>query len=325
MHDITKTRDGYEVFTSKEKPWHGLGTFVTEAQTSEAAIKLAKLDWEVHQSPVMYKTPSSLETVPASRVNWRWKDDHPITLGVVSNSYGVVQNWEAFEFFDDIIGSKDAIFETAGSLRDGRIVFITAKFPDFISVQGDDSLTEMYCVLSMGHDGKTAIQVMFTPIRVVCNNTLLFAQRRSKLKLSIAHTKNAADRLQQAAQIMGIKNQLVSEFSDLAKFMQQVRVDDLRARRSAYWVLYGKVSHDPNNVVTPAQDKRIDRFMEYYAGDDSQKGITGTAWGLSNALAAFAQHEVAQTSRIEGRAMETIIKQGSKWQRIQDVVNQLVV
>ena len=155
------------MFSTIEKPWHGLGTIVAEAPTSQNALQLAGLDWKVIQSPV-YSTYGVIEGFKA---NIRDKDG--AILGVVSDRYKVIQNKEAFAFTDALLGAG-VRFETAGSLQGGKKIWLLARLPREYIIAGER--ISPYLVFSNTHDGSGAVRVAITPIRVVCNNTLNLAQ-----------------------------------------------------------------------------------------------------------------------------------------------------
>ena len=128
-------------------------------------------------------------------------------LGVVGKDYEVVQNVDAFEFFDAIVGGGDGIlYETAGALGKGERIFITAKLPGYIRV-GKGDFIEQYLMLTTSHDGFGSITAAFTPVRVVCRNTLNAAMRNHSNAIKIRHTASANDRLKQAHTLMGIQFQ----------------------------------------------------------------------------------------------------------------------
>ena len=155
------------MFYVREKPWHGLGTMVQEAPTSAEALKLAGLDWTVEARDMWLN--GGYEPIPGYKANVRSSDNK--ILGVVSNKYRIVQNAEAFAFTDALIGG-DVHYETAGSLLDGKKIWLLAKLPDS-EICGDK--TETYMCFSNTHDGSGAVRVCMTPVRVVCNNTLNLA------------------------------------------------------------------------------------------------------------------------------------------------------
>src|SRR5277367_1882484 len=183
-HNINfNEKTGKHSFMSvKEKAWHGLGQIVDRYPTSSEAIQFAGLDYIVEKRPLFtYDTENQMAdpetdiiipeiSVPNYFATVRADTDQ--VLGVVGNDYEVVQNRDAFTFFDAIVGGGDGIlYETAGALGNGERIFITAKLPGYIRV-GNDDLIEKYLFLTTSHDGFGSITAAFTPIRVVCNNTL---------------------------------------------------------------------------------------------------------------------------------------------------------
>ena len=160
------------MFYVRQRPWHGLGTEVQEAPTSADALIYAGLDWEVLQKNV-YAEDGSL--IPGYRVNTRSTDN--AALGIVSDRYKVVQNEDAFQFTDDLLGAGVS-YETAGSLQGGRKVWLLARMPHRYIIAGDEIAP--YLVVKNSHDGSSGIKVAMTPIRVVCQNTLNLALDSAK-------------------------------------------------------------------------------------------------------------------------------------------------
>ncbi|MFL5740349.1 MAG: DUF932 domain-containing protein [Flavisolibacter sp.] len=123
------------------------------------------------------------------------RTDNEMVLGVVGKDYEVVQNIEAFSFFDSIVGGDGIQYETAGALGNGERIFITAKLPGYIKV-GTDDLIEQYLFLTTSHDGFGSVTAAFTPVRIVCQNTLNAALRNHSNSIKVRHTANAKDRLE---------------------------------------------------------------------------------------------------------------------------------
>lgn len=178
------------MFSVREKPWHGLGTIVAEAPTSADAIRLAGLDWLVVQEPVYTNFNKPVE---GYRANVRSSDRK--VLGVVSDRYRVVQNADAFSFTDELLG-KGVRYETAGSLQEGRKVWLLASLPREYIIAGER--ISPYLVFSNTHDGSGSVKVAVTPVRVVCNNTLNLALGTAKRSFSMVHTGNIRDKIQEA-------------------------------------------------------------------------------------------------------------------------------
>ena len=164
------------MFSVREKPWHGLGTIVSEAPDSQKALELAGLDWNVIQKDIITSDESSV--IPGFKANVRDTDNS--VLGIVTDRYKVVQNSEAFAFTDELLG-EGVRYETAGSLQDGRRTWLLARLPHQYIINGEE--ISPFLVFMNAHDGSSAIKVAMTPVRVVCSNTLNLVYCEKKLEL----------------------------------------------------------------------------------------------------------------------------------------------
>lgn len=225
----------YSFFSVREKAWHGLGQIVTDYPTSAEAIKYAGLDYTVEKRKLFtYDTenqnadPDNEIVIPEIDVPDYFatvRTDNDTVLGVVGKDYEVVQNVDAFSFFDSIVGGDGIQYETAGALGKGERIFITAKLPGYIKVGGED-LIEQYLFLTTSHDGFGSITAAFTPVRIVCNNTLNAALRNHSNSIKIRHTIGVKERLDQAHQLMGISNKLSGELEQIFNQWAKVRITD---------------------------------------------------------------------------------------------------
>lgn len=172
-----------------EKPWHGLGREIKEAPTSEDAIKLAGLDWDVIPKPIYDEFG---RIVPGYKVNMRSSDN--TALGVVSDRYKIVQNSEAFAFTDELLG-HGVRYETAGSLASGKKVWMLARMEDRLMAE---EKMENYLVFTNSHDGTGAIRVACTNIRVLCQNTLNLALSSANRHWSCVHKGDIQSKLEEA-------------------------------------------------------------------------------------------------------------------------------
>ena len=162
----------------REKPWHGLGVEVSEAPNSEDALRFAGLDWNVRQENVFNSRGG---VIKGFKANVRDSDDS--VLGVVGDRYKVVQNRDAFKFTDGLIGGN-VRYETAGSLRDGKQIWLLAKLPEQ-KIAGD--AVEPYLCFTNAHDGSSGVRVCMTPVRVVCNSSRAPHLHRERSQPDAAH------------------------------------------------------------------------------------------------------------------------------------------
>lgn len=225
----------FSFFSVREKPWHGLGKIVQDYPTSAEAIKYAGLDYTVekrklftYDSENQNADPESEIVIPEIQVPDYFatvRTDNDTVLGVVGKDYEVVQNAEAFSFFDAIVGGDGIQYETAGALGKGERIFITAKLSGYIKV-GSTDLIEQYLFLTTSHDGFGSITAAFTPVRIVCNNTLNAALCNHSNSIKIRHTVGAKQRLELAHQLMGISNKLSVELEHIFNRWSRIRITD---------------------------------------------------------------------------------------------------
>ncbi len=268
------------MFYTREKPWHGLGIRVAEAPSSEEALRLAGLDWQVKQEPVYTDTG---EAIPGYKANIRDRDRR--VLGVVTDRYKIIQNQEAFAFTDALLG-KGVRYETAGSLQGGRRVWLLARLPKEYIISGEQ--VSPYLVFSNTHDGNGAVKVALTPVRVVCCNTLNLALDTAKRSWSMIHTGNIRDKLQEAEDTLFMAEvymmQLGKEFGNL----QRQKITDRQV--AEYIEMLLPLEKD----ATAIQNKNITKLREdmahrYYDAPDLQ-GTGKNAYRFLNAVSDFATH-----------------------------------
>ena len=259
-------------------PWHGLGTAVEDAPTSADAIRLAGLDWDVVKTPMF--TESGLE-IPNYRANIRSTDNK--VLGVVTDRYQVVQNREAFDFTDAMIG-EGCQYETAGSLFGGKKIFLLAK-TNTVKILGDD--VEPYMCFTNNHDGFGSIRCCMTPIRVVCNNTVNLALQKAKRIWSTNHVGDLATKLEEAKYTLGMANTYMEELAKEADVLANTNLSEDEV---------AKILDEMFPVATEDSDRKKrnveeikDKFYVCMFAPDILK-FKGTAWQAINAMSDFATH-----------------------------------
>ena len=268
------------MFSVREKPWHGLGIIVKEAPTSADAIRLAGLDWSVVQEPIY---TNFNRVVEGYRANVRSSDRK--VLGVVSDRYKVVQNVDAFSFTDELLG-KGVRYETAGSLQEGKKVWLLARLPREYIIAGER--ISPYLVFSNTHDGSGSVKVAITPVRVVCNNTLNLALGTAKRSFSMIHPGNIQDKIQEAKDTLFLAEEYMDCLGVEFERLRRQKITDAQVKEYIESLL--PMEKDP----TPIQSKNIIRLREdmmkrYYDAPDLQK-VGNNAYRFLNAASDFATH-----------------------------------
>ena len=264
----------------REKPWHGLGTEVAEAPTSADALRLAGLDWNVRQEVVFDERGAA---IPGYKANVRESDGS--VLGVVGDRYRIVQNEDAFRFTDNLIGGE-VRYETAGSLRGGRQIWLLARMPER-KVAGDE--VEPFLCFTNAHDGSSGIKVCMTPVRVVCNNTLNVALNTAKRTWSMRHTESVHERLNEARDCLFRAREYMdalSEYADAAA-SKTLRDDEIREILDELFPATDTATDREKANVQKCKDE----FMICYFAPDILK-FRGTAWGAINAMSDLVSHSM---------------------------------
>ena len=201
------------LFFTREVPWHGLGVKLEECPTSKDAIIAAGLDWTVESKPIF---DVSGNEIPRYKANTRNIDNS--VLGIVSNKYTIVQNADAFEFTDTLIGNG-VTYETAGSLKSGRTIWLLAKL-EGTKIAGDD--IDPYICFTNTHDGTGSIKVCMTPVRVVCANTLNFALDKASRMWSAKHMGNIFGKLEEAKHTLGLATEYMNELKVVSESLATI-------------------------------------------------------------------------------------------------------
>jgi phage/plasmid-like protein (TIGR03299 family) len=273
-----------------ESPWHRLGQKLDRPATAEEAIKAAQMDYEVRPYPVFAEVNGVMVPVPDRFATVR--TDTREALGVVSSGYRILQNAKAFEFFDGLVGSGEAMYHTAGVLGRGERVWILAKLPDYIRINGED-IVEKYLLLTHGHDGKTAIVGKVTPIRVVCENTLSQAMSLAGLSVKVSHTSGMEDNLRKAHQMLGLTNKL---YADLGEIFKAMSLRKITSRELVDYVtnlvpdLDPKVGEDPDKYDNRNRNRFETRDKILELVEVGRGSAPGTLWGAYNGVTEFADH-----------------------------------
>lgn len=298
-HNINRNEltGAYSFMSVRERAWHNLGTIVNDYPTSEEAIIHAGLDFEVEKAPNDHRLPSG-RIVVSDNSFFTYRTDTEQVLGdKLGTDYNVLQNRDAFRFFDSILKeSRDVKYETAGALGKGEKIFITAKLPGLIRV-GNNDVTEKFIFLYTSHDGSGSTTAAFTPIRIVCNNTLNAAMRNMTNVIRIRHTAGAPERLEEAHRVMGISNQLAIEMEEIFNHWAKVRITDKEVLKL---VQAAMASRETIEYLKKGQQEKVsslfrntcEKVLEYGAMHGSQQLETtkGTLFGAYNMVTGYYQN-----------------------------------
>ena len=307
-------------------PWQsGIGTKVTDCTTAREVMEKAGLDFNVDKCELVAQMPFSLngdnsvsETMgefshngniyrPCPNAFATYRTDKNVPLGLVKAKYEVIQNMDAFNFFDDAIGPDKAIWQTAGMFGYGERIFISAKLPITTTVKGDP--IENYLVFSNSHDGSSSINIMFTPIRVICTNMLNAALKSADCYIRIRHTKSAQERLQTGADILRIACQYAETTQQLYESLTTIKMSDEEVMKyladlcltdkeiEALNLFDNKLGYKKllakdyltieRTGISIRKANQITSMFEYYLDGIGQKEIAGNAWGAYNAVTGY--------------------------------------
>lgn len=311
----------------KGRPWLFPGvTDVTDCNTARDVIAAANLDFTVAKCEVVAKMPAignnnfigsdsssflygGSKYKPIDNAFATYRTDTLTPLGQVKSKYEIVQNRDAFNFFDDAIGVDKAIWDTAGCFDGGKRIFISAKLPKETVVNGRDNI-QNYLVFTNSHDGSTSVNIMFTSIRIICQNCLPGARKNANNNgafINFRHTQSVHGNIATASEILGIavhQAELMEiEYNNLAlKKVNDLQVMDYFASIHLNAEEYNNVKQEPNGLrmlfagdartvnnagISTRKVNMLRSTMDYYVWGPGQKEFAGTAWGAFNAVTGY--------------------------------------
>jgi phage/plasmid-like protein (TIGR03299 family) len=261
-----------------EVPWHGIGAVLDGVLTSGEAIKAARLEWIVEQTQV-FTANNWAEPIPGFLANVR--SDTKEALGIVSERYCVAQNKDVFAFADELIGNGrvKCAYETAGSLFNGRRIFMLVNMPKG-RIVGDEY--QPYLCLSNAHDGTACLQVFLTGIRVVCNNTLQAALHTAKRKISIRHLSMMEQRKEEALKTMGAASKY---FHDLEAFAYELAGKKVNISKALDRLFPALREMTKRQLESNREVKEV--IKNLFKQKEDLQNFKGTTWGAYQAIADY--------------------------------------
>lgn len=299
MHNLYRNT---MVYAGQQRPWHQLGVQFDCEFTSTEAIAAARLDYPVIKEQLHRLRPDlgpgmTEPTEAYATINGHTQD----VLGVVGDGYEVLQNREAFDFFDILLQESGGRLQTAGAIGKGEKVWMLAKLPDtFYPLAGDS--VEQYLLGTTSHDGTMKTEVRFTDIRVVCQNTFNLALNGSRGVISIRHTTNMRQKLEMAAMVLLHYREHFDLVGERFAKLASVRIDDA-------WIdeYMERMIGNPLNVadgrgrtIMENKIKLVEGRLAFGRGVDLP-GVYGTAWWALNAMVEFADYDM----KAKGQADDT--------------------
>jgi len=272
-------------------PWHGLGRQVSseDSYNIDRCIVAAGLDWDTLKVPLFTKEGRE---VPGAHATIR--SDDGFIFGTVGDVYTVLQNRDAFRFFQPFLDTKQVSIETAGSLYDGAVVWILAKLAGNLEVTFGDQVDKYLC-LSHSHDGSRKLNVFGTGVRVVCQNTLNLAMGSKETRFfgSMRHTKTMETRLDSVREDIARANHLF--LLEVEKYRFLAGKDVTPAKQAEY---FRKVLGLPESGDLPTKSaNRLNRLVELAETSPGAdlKSAKGTWWGALNGVTYFQSHEYGRS------------------------------
>lgn len=294
-------------------PWHGLGKKVEKSLTWAEAIIEAGLDWTVGKAPVEFTIKNAVHHFEGKAVTYR--EDTRKPLGVVRAGFSIVQNKQAGQVLDAVVGEVGAHYHTAGYLGDGEKVWMLIKLPGVLRVVGDD-VVEKYLLCANGHDGTFAFWILETPIRVVCQNTLMSAiGNRASKAFHAVHSANMDLDVKTIRERLGYAqekfNVLEQAYQKMAKQTFTAGAERAYFKKAILWPLNEKKEFI-DEEASGRMKNRLNDLLDLFEGGKGTEiqGVKGTVWGAYNAVAEYTDWHNGKSN--DKRASSTLFGAGAQ-------------
>lgn len=270
-----------------DRPWHGLGTELQNPATALEAIVAASLDYEVSLRPLYTRSNGGDYSILVPNHNSVVNTENDQVLGVVGRYYQLIQNREAFNFFDSVVGEGKAIYHTCGALGRGEKVWIVAKLPQDIMVANHK--VEPFLVLMTGHDGNTPLKMWFSPINVVCQNTLIASLRHFNTAdgVTVRHSGDISSKVRAAQQVLQIALGFYEKFEETAqKFLAH------RITAAEIDEFLSKLVPDESMSVDAVEEARLSVgfLAQEGRGQKGNSAVKDTAWAYYQGATEYADY-----------------------------------
>jgi len=293
-HQIDTISRATASYASTQREWHGLGQLMPLGATVEQWQAQAGMDYRIQRSVIRYATQRDLldatafQTIMDKHVLFR--SDTGAALGVVSDSYKVVQPADVLEFFREWAIAGGVTIESAGVLFGGKRYFATAKLSEAVCLDGTRDKLVLYALLSTSADGSLATEVRLVTVRVVCNNTLNMARAG---KAAHRTTHRSVFKPDDARSIVEAAHEDFGAFMETARVLADIKVSSDRAETLTTQLLM------KTSEIVAQESAGFTRIMELFNGQgkgSSLETANGTAWGWLNAVTEYSDHHIRARS-----------------------------
>jgi phage/plasmid-like protein (TIGR03299 family) len=274
-----------------ETPWHGLGVHVPSDLSPAQMLEKAGLDWTVQKIP-------AFADIDGAKTNVGWsalvRSSDSEMLSVVSNDWNPVQNHEAFEFFHEYCAAGDMEMHTAGSLRGGQIVWVLAKIKESFELFKGDTV-ESYLLFTNPHKFGQSIDVRFTPIRVVCNNTLTLSLSQNADRMVKKSHRTEFDAAQVKEQL-GIATDKLAKYKEMAAFLGSKRYNDDSLKDYFNRIFPVLAYNKEKGPQRKDLSKSATRALEIIGTQPGAQYAEGSWWQAFNAVTYLTDHEIGRSA-----------------------------
>lgn len=274
-----------------ETPWHGLGVKVPSDLSPAQMLEKAGLDWTVQKVP-------AFANIDGQQTNVGWsalvRSSDKEVLSVVSNDWNPVQNHEAFDFFHEYCAAGDMEMDTAGSLRDGQIVWGLAKIKESFELFKGDRV-DSYLLFTNPHKFGQSIDVRFTPIRVVCNNTLTLSLSQQVERVVKKSHRTEFDPAQVKEQL-GIATHKLAKYKEMAQFLGSKRYTNETLTEYFNRVFPVLAYNKEKGPQRKQLSKSATRALEIVTTQPGAQYAEGSWWQAFNAVTFMTDHEIGRTA-----------------------------
>lgn len=317
MHNLAQTKNGqWMTAWAGDTPWHKLGTQAEGLMTATEALKLGNLDWLVEKRPLYNRTElGEVEVVENTFGVFRKQINEDGSHSWIALNRGTAvgrvwkpfQNIEAMDFLDELVQTQEAKIEVVGALGKGEKVWVLAKLPDSILINGMDKV-DQYILIVNSHDGSGSLKIFLTPIRVVCNNTLTMALRGRQGGYNIRHTGKLHDRLEQAREVLGLVNKDFMAWGELAQSLVEVKLTE--DEMDYYFIDTLNLTFNDKGDLTTRSNNMLNTVKGLLANDNNRlNGMANTGWAAYNALTEAVDHNFTRLANgnVSTKRMESAL------------------